>query len=806
MFSRKSLNAQSLTLLLIVAACFSSLVNATSVKEVVKGKQKIAGFFDIYYDQSKARALLSIEQFNQPFILATSLPYGLGSNDIGLDRGLQGGSQLVYFRRVGQRVFLVEDNTYYRANSDNAAERESVEQAFAESTLAGFEIIASNDSQTLIDVTNFVVSDLMGVSERIKSRGQGSFSFNKGLSSIDPSVIKAFPKNTELQAILTFKGSNAGRYLRSVSPSSQSFTLRQRVSLIQLPDDNYRPRAFHPFSGYWSNQYVDYASSLLETKEKRFIPRHRLVKKDPSATVSEAVEPIVYYVDHGAPENVRNALIEGASWWNQAFESAGYKDAFQVKLLTDDIDPMDIRYNVILWVHRATRGWSYGASVTDPRTGEILKGHVTLGSLRVRQDLLIAQGLTSPFDGSDPSQKIQVEMALARIRQLSAHEVGHTLGIAHNFAASVNKRASVMDYPHPYVTLSDDNKIDLSRAYATDIGDWDKQVIKYGYSDFYGKNETAELRKIIIESKNQGLKYISDPDARPNGGLHSEAHLWDNGSNAADELIRMSKVRKTALNNFNKNVIADDTPYSELEEVLVPIYNIHRFQVIAAAKLLGGSNYQYAVKGQDDFVQSEVTKEDQTKALNALLDTLSSSFLTLPEHIRKIIPPKAYGYSRNRESFSSKAGMALDPLSIAEGSANQTLSLIMNNQRLTRLAQQAARNNLSAHDVLTAISNRLFKSDIDELGNFQVNARVIQVYLRKLVSVVSSNASLEAKSAAISQLDRAQRWLKRLAGKTRKTDERYGYYRALQIMLSNQLEQLEIKSDSVRLPPGSPIG
>ncbi len=792
--------------LLAVGLMKSSL--ASTFDDAIKTLEHRPGFFDVYYDKKSANVYLEVDNLEQEFILLTSLPYGLGSNDIGLDRGLQGGSKLVQFRRVGDKVFLVQKNTYYRADSNNPAERQSIKEAFAESVLASFNIAAEtqgDNQKLLIDITPYLLQDLMGVAKRIAQTKQGNFRLNSALSAVDESVVKSFPNNTELQSILTFSGSDAGQYLRSVAPNNENFTLRQRVSLVALPDEGFEPREFHPFSGFWSFEYKDYASSLTEPMTKRFIPRHRLKKKEPNAAVSEAVEPIIYYLDNGVPEPVRSALFDGALWWNQAFEAAGYKNAFQVKMLPDDADPMDVRYNVIQWVHRATRGWSYGAGVTDPRTGEIIKGHVTLGSLRVRQDLMIAQGLTLPF-ANEVEQQRQQEMALARIRQLSAHEIGHTLGIAHNFAASVANRASVMDYPHPLVTLNDDQSISLNNAYAEGIGEWDKQVVKYGYGDF-GDNEKTMLRKIIAESKAKGLQFISDPDARPVGGLHVDGHLWDNGSNPADELNRIIQVRKVALNNFSADAIADGRPFSQLEEVLVPIYNLHRYQVEAAVKLIAGLNYQYAVKGEDDFVMQPVVRPQQEHALKALATTLSPEFLKLDPTIVSLIPPKAYGYSRTRESFPSKTGLSMDPLTIAEASATHTLKNLLHQERLTRLAQQGAFENLSASEVLGQLTQQLTDVRQHHGIELQIAMRVLVAYAQQLIHLAKQpGLAIEAEAAIMSELDALRAWTSREMGRTRKKNQRYGYYLSLKRLLDNKLEHLEMNRSPVDLPPGSPIG
>lgn len=386
--------------------------------------------------------------------------------------------------------------------------------------------------------------------------------------------------------------------IRSVTPSPNSVSVHQHHSFVQLPEVAFEQRKFDPRSGAIPFSYNDYSTPVNEATRKVFTLRHRLEKKDPNAAMSEAVEPIVYYLDNGTPEPVRSALLEGGKWWNQAFEAAGYKDAFQLKILPDDADPMDVRYNVIQWVHRSTRGWSYGASVVDPRSGEILKGHVSLGSLRIRQDFMIAQALTNqPYANGDDQDSPMLEMALARIRQLSAHEIGHTLGFTHNFAASIKDRASVMDYPHPTLAI-EDGQISYQNAYAVGIGDWDKVTVKYAYSDFPdGTDETTALNQILEESYQAGHRFIADRDARPIGGAHPYAHLWDNGKTAVEEFNHLLAVRQIAMNNFSKDQLKAGEPLSVLRDRLVPLYFLHRYQLEGVVKLIGGQDYDYGVKG-----------------------------------------------------------------------------------------------------------------------------------------------------------------------------------------------------------------
>ncbi|MEC7510953.1 MAG: DUF5117 domain-containing protein, partial [Pseudomonadota bacterium] len=433
-------SAIAITVLFVVSTS-SALAALPSIGEFTSDMTKKDGLIPVYYDDESDKVYLAVPTAHAEYLFQSSLPYGVGSNDIGLDRGQLGNTRLVSFEKFGNKVLLKQHNTKYRAAHGSAAEKQSIDEAFADSVIAGFTLVAKNDSASLIDYTPFLLSDIHGIGNRLAGTNQGSFSVDNMRSGVYLPKTKGFEKNTELEALVTFAGKKPGEYVQQVTPDPESLSVHLHHSFVALPDDNYTPREYHPYSGYWKFSYFDYSTPISEPTEQRFITRHRLNKKTPHAAMSEAVEPIVYYLDPGIPEPVMTALKEGASWWNQAYEAAGYKDAFQVKVLPEGADPMDVRYNVINWVHRATRGWSYGSSVVDPRTGEIIKGHVTLGSLRVRQDYLIALGLTSPFKDGSTDTTAQQEMALDRIRQLSAHEVGHTLGIAHNFAASENNRA-----------------------------------------------------------------------------------------------------------------------------------------------------------------------------------------------------------------------------------------------------------------------------------------------------------------------------------------------------------------------------
>ncbi|WP_455169128.1 zinc-dependent metalloprotease, partial [Aegicerativicinus sediminis] len=727
------------------------------------GLQKFSGYFDFYYDQKEDKIYLEVKELDSEFLYVNSLARGLGSNDIGLDRGQLGQERIVKFKRAGNKLLMVQPNQNYRAVTTNVMEKSSVEEAFAQSVLFGFKIEDEMDDRFVIDLTPFLIQDAHGVANILKDKNEGDYKLDGSKSSLELARTKSFPLNSEFEAIITFSGRARGRNIRSVAPTNDLITVNMHHSFVKLPDDDYKPREFDPRSGMIFINFMDYATPVHEPIMKRYITRHRLEKKNPISAVSEAKEPIVYYLDPGTPEPVRSALLDGAKWWNQAYEAIGFKDAFQVKMLPEGADPLDCRYNVIQWVHRSTRGWSYGASVIDPRTGEIIKGHVSLGSLRIRQDFLIAQALLNkPFAERDDNYQPMLEMALARIRQLSAHEVGHTLGFTHNFASSVNDRASVMDYPHPMVTEKG-GEISFDGAYDTGIGEWDKVTVAYAYSDFVeGTNEHAELNKILDKASSDGLRFISDSDARAAGGAHAYAHLWDNGKNAGGELKRLLKVRKTAISNFSKDNIRNGDPYSMLEDVFVPLYFFHRYQAEATTKMIGGLDYNYAVKGDGDLIVKPLDSKDQKSALEAILLTLDPEHLAIPENILRLFPPRAYGYNRTRESFQSETGVAFDPLSAASTASEFTLDFLLHPERANRLFQQQTLESgqLSLDDVLRTLIENSFQKKYKESYLQEVQHMVNVNLLNHIMDLaVNDKAYFQVNAIAYAALEDIERKL-----------------------------------------------
>lgn len=777
--------------------------------------QKFDGYIPLYWDAENGKLLMQISRFGEELLYQSSLPAGVGSNPIGLDRGLLGQTQIVTFDRVGPKVLMTAANYRFRAISNDAAERRAVADSFARSVMWSFKVEASDATSVLVDATDFFLSDQQGITRTLRQTQQGSYTLDRNRSAIYLPRTKTFPKNSEIEAVLTFQASDRpGPFVSGVTPIADSVTVRAHHSFVQLPPPGYTPRRADPRVGVFSVDFFDYASPFTGPIQKQWIARHRLIKKDPSAAVSEPVDPIVYYVDAGAPEPIRSALIEGVSWWGQAFEAAGFRNAFQVKVLPADADPMDLRYNMINWVHRAQRGWSYGAAVIDPRTGEIIKGNVTLGSLRIRQDVMIAEGLIPQFDelhdqalsALDPTTSPSM-MALARIRQLAAHETGHTLGLDHNMAASSSGRASVMDYPSPYVKITN-GKLDLSDAYATGIGSYDKWVIRYAYAQFPAANEERELDRIVREAP----LFITDPESRPVSAAHPSASVWDSPGNNVDMLRHEIEVRRIALSQFGVRNIAMSTPLAQLEEMLVPLYLHHRYQLEAAAKSIGGLDYTYSVKEEGGVVPTPtrriVPAAAQRDALNAVLSTLDPAFLEIPPRIVALIPPRGnVDVTSNTELFEHRTTPAFDPVSAAMASVDVTLAALFDARRAARLVQFHAEDasNPSFNEVINDVLDVVTKRESGYGGAItRGSARLTATRLMDLAANRDADPQVRAEAS-----EGLRRVIARLSDAGIRDDAELAHRHALHDDITRFLDRPDQPRTQPKLPevpPGPPIG
>ncbi|MBX7060891.1 MAG: zinc-dependent metalloprotease [Pyrinomonadaceae bacterium] len=798
---------------------------------IVEKTQKIDGFIPLYVNRDDGKVYMEITRFNKEFLHLVSLPTGVGSNPLGLDRGQLGSTRVVFFERAGNKVLLIQPNYDYRATGDEK-QKKSVEESFARSVVWGFKIEASEGDKVLVDATSFLIRDAHGVADRLNGAQQGNYSFDESRSALYLPNTKGFPLNTEVEATVTVSSSSSPKFLiNQVAPMGKHVTVRERQSFVQLPDDKYKPRRFDPRTGALNISFYDYGTDINQDLEERWIIRHRLEKKDPNAAVSEPVKPIVYYVDNGAPKAIQDALIEGASWWNQAFEAAGFKNAFQVKVLPADADPMDLRYNVINWVHRSTRGWSIGDSVVDPRTGEILKGDVTLDSQRARQDFLLATGMMPQYlNGSfacdfgtlpdadyllpDSSAQEATAMSYARIRQLSAHEVGHTLGFSHNFAASTYGRASVMDYPAPMVKITN-GKLDFSDAYAVGIGAFDKFAVTYSYAQFApGTNEDAALNAIVKDGVSKGMLYLSDSEARPANAADPLANLWDNGPDPIAMLEHEMQVRRIGLNDFGIKNIPVGTPMSELENKLMPLYLHHRYQLSAAIREIGGVYFTFSVREADGpspkTVASPVPAERQKKALALVLTTISPKELAIPENVLELMPPVASGYRSGRsELFTKRTSPIFDPVGAAEIAADLTISGLLQQDRAARTLDQNAADKASPgfRDVVDA----LIKATWGTVAPANAREAEIERGIESLVvtRLMELAADADARPQVRAIASNALRSLAASLKRTRSVGDAAAHDRStvedIERFLSRPFEPTK-RTPPLATPPGDPIG
>lgn len=784
---------------------------AASVAEVLAGTSQQTGLLPVHVDQKGGRILLSLPRPDREgligrYLYIPSLKTGLGSAPIGLDRALSGGSRLIAFRRLGKKIVIEVENPRFRATNAPAPEQAAARDSFAYSTLWMGDVAAETaEGRVLLDIAPFLTRDTLGIAQALKNGGEKGFSLSNDLTVADPYAVKVFPENLEFEARQTFVSNEPGAEVNNIAPAPGNLTFIVRHSFVKLPDPGYQPLRFDPRTGSFGTQVLDYSAPLGSPIVYDLANRFRLEKVDPAAPRSRVRKPITFYIDRSAPEPIRTALYEGTNWWRQAFEDAGFIDAFRVEILPEGVDPLDVRYNVVNWVNRATRGWSYGQVIEDPRTGEIIKGQVLLGSLRVRQDMLIFEGLVGADKVGTGGPNDPIQASLARLRQLAAHEVGHALGFAHNFAGSTQGRYSVMDYPAPRVRLAGDAP-DLGDAYGVGLGRWDRFVVDW----LYGSDSEAEARQKATAAVAEGLRFVGDNEARPLGSAQPWGSLWDDSADPAAELERMLEVRRAAVRRFGLGALAAGEPVANLRRKFVPIWLLHRYQVEAAAKLVGGVTFSYAVRGDGTEAAAPVEEALQRRALEGLLATLSPEALQVPSHL---LPYLSSGWSGTPdrqfeiEIFRTAGGPVFDPLAASDAAAMVTLNALFAPDRLNRLAEQnrVSEAQLGAAETIDRLITTVFQP-MDDGTLAAVQRRVATTTALALARVQRDPALSPTLAVALDER------LRRLAGDLAKrsgNEAERDWSRGLARLLADREALDKALAEPRRLPqvpPGMPIG
>lgn len=723
------------------------------------GPERKDGFIPFIWDAAKGRVLMEISLFDQDILYYVSAATGGGSVELPLDRGILE-SMVIHFVRAGNKVLVEQQNLKFRSLKGDAAHAEGVKDSFPSSVLAALPVESEAGGKVVVDATALFMRDAANVEGDLRRAKQNGYRFDAARSAFYPKRMKAFPENTEIETVATFTTTDTpGTLVNAVTPDPREFTLRIHHSFLKAPT-GYKPRAADPRIGIFGPRFKDYSRPFDDAPETTWISRWRLEKKDPSAPVSEPVKPIVYYFDPAIPAPIRQAMKEGLLWWNKAFEAAGFLNAIQAKDAPPDMDPMDIRYAYVLWINRDERGFSSSGNYNDPRTGETLgsKTHMDTHRIRSIANYWDAYQGGLPADGSgitvaDPSliqpgafeamPKGQRDMALLRQALLTAHELGHTLGFGHNFASSINDRASVMEYPTPRVAVKD-GKLDLSDSFQKQVGAYDVFMTRYSYTPLPTAQEKQGLDAIIADMRAKGILYVPDSDPR---------WTWyDDRATPVENLTESMAARKIMLGNYGPDMLKPGEPLGALRNVrLWMAYLHHRYAIESGLKYVGGQFNNIVVKGETLPPTQFIPGQEQRDVLGLLMQAIEPENLMLPESLLRQLTTDPTG---NLEDLS--ADDVFDQFRAARILAGMVVEPLFDRERAARMIALAARqpDALTFPQMVDTILSHSWQAPTAGDGQTRALRRVVQdVVLKSMMALGGTQDSApEARAYVLDRL------------------------------------------------------